>query len=280
MPEDAEKPKKKRGRPKGSTSKSRTKASREEEPQFETELGETESKKPKAEEPKVETKSEEPIEEIDVESTEEPEAEPEKPKKTTKPVVASGIAMTATEAAALAEAEEKAAAARLAAVRSAAETAAEEEYKAAVADAVEVETGESFTNKRGQETIFRREMGEPEFFLTMDDLVPVVPVLTPDEEAEVSRKVQIPTDQTPDYKPEHVLSPEYQGLSNYERGVNEQKQELEEKLRRLQSSSDSNEQEIAQIQQDLTTLDYLYENYYNGMNVFRTAKDGRDKVRK
>ena len=33
------------------------------------------------------------------------------------------------------------------------------------------------------------------------------------------RKVEIPHDQTPEYIPEHVLSPEYAGVSNYERGV-------------------------------------------------------------
>jgi len=70
--------------------------------------------------------------------------------------------LTADELAALAVAEEKAAATRIAAARSAADAAAEEEYKAAAADAVEAQAVESFSHKRGTEQIFRREMGEPE----------------------------------------------------------------------------------------------------------------------
>jgi len=33
------------------------------------------------------------------------------------------------------------------------------------------------------------------------------------------------------------------------------------------------------VEEDLKTLDYLYQNYYIGMNVFRTAKGGREKIR-
>jgi len=227
LPEGPKKPKKKRGRPKGSTKKPKkttAKASKAKEPQFGTELGETEPKKPKAEKPKVETKPEAPEEKPKV------EAKPEEPKKETKPVLAPKPA-------------------------------------------------ESYSDRYRLDRIFRREMEEPEFWIGKEGLVPSVPLLSQDEEKAISSQVQIPADQTPQYKPEYILSPEFGGLSNYERGVNAQKQELEEKLRRLQSSPDSTEQEITKIEEDLKTLDYLYDNFYSGMNVFRIAKGGRDKLR-
>src|SRR3972149_6059808 len=64
-----------------------------------------------------------------------------------------------------AETQTKAAAARLAAARLAAEAEAEKEYEAAAAQVVVADPGNSFTHNRGAEQIFRREMGEPEFWL-------------------------------------------------------------------------------------------------------------------
>ena len=228
MPEDPKKPKKKRGRPKGSTNKPKkttAKAPKAKEPQFGTELGETESKKPKAEKPKVETKPEAPKEEPKV------EAKPEEPKKETKPVLAPKPA-------------------------------------------------ESYSDRYRLDRIFRREMEEPEFWIGKKGLVPSVALLSQDEEKDISRQVQIPADQTPQYKPEYILSPEFGGLSNYERSVNDFKQELEKKLQYLKANPDSAEQQISKTEQDLKNLDNLYDNYYNGMNVFRIAKGGRDKLRK
>lgn len=188
--------------------------------------------------------------------------------------------LTADELAALAEAEEKTAAARVAAARSAAEAAAEEEYQAAAAEAVEEQAAESFTNKRGVEQIFRREMGEPEFFLHKEQRVPSRPVLTADQEIEISRRVEIPNDQTPQYNPQYILSPEYAGTSNYEIGLGSIREETEEKLSKLQNDPDASPQQLKKAEEDLKKLDYLYENFYQGMNVFRTAKDGRAKIQK
>ena len=96
----------------------------------------------------------------------------------------------------------------LTAAEAAAKAEAEKEYEAAKAAVkAALKAAESFTNKYRQERIFRREMGEPEFFHSKKDLVPPRPVLTEEEEEEISRKVEIPTDQTPPYKPEHILSP-------------------------------------------------------------------------
>ena len=141
------------------------------------------------------------------------------------------------------------------------------------------ESKDSFTNKRGAEQIFRREMGEPEFWLDKLGRAPKRPILSQDEEQEISKQVEIPTDQIPKYQPVHILSPEYNGTSNYEIGIKNQREEIQQRLARLQSDPISNEQEIKQAEEDLKTLDYLYENFYIGMNVFRTAKGGRAKLR-
>jgi colicin import membrane protein len=189
------------------------------------------------------------------------------------------LGLTAAEAAELAEAAAKAAAAKAAAAKAAAEVEAEKEYEAAAEEAVSAEAGQTFTNKRGQEQIFRREMGEPEFFRYKKDLVPTTPILTEDDIKEISKRVEIPTDQIPPYKPEHILSPELGGISNYEAGISDLREETEQKLERLRNDPDATIQEIQRAEEDLKTLDYLYQNYYIGMNVFRTAKGGRDKLR-
>lgn len=189
------------------------------------------------------------------------------------------VGLTAAEAAELAEATAKAAAAKAAAAKAAVEAEAEKEYEAAAGEAVSAEASQTFTNKRGQERIFRREMGEPEFFRYKKDLVPTTPILTEEDIREISKRVEIPTDQIPPYKPEHILSPELGGISNYEAGISDLREETEQKLERLRNDPDATLQEIQRIEEDLKTLDYLYQNYYVGMNVFRTAKGGRDKLR-
>lgn len=180
---------------------------------------------------------------------------------------------TAAEAAALAEAIAKRA-------KAVAEEVADKEYEAAKAAAVAaVQASEAFTNKRNQERIFRREMGEPEFFHTKADLVPTRPVLSEEEHEEISRMVEIPKDQTPPYKPEHILSPEFGGTSNYESGITQLVEEARQKLDRLKNSPDVTPLEISKAEQDLIYLDSLYQNFYYGMNVFRTAKGGRDRLK-
>ena len=187
--------------------------------------------------------------------------------------------LTASEVAAIAESEAKAAATRLEAAKAAVEEAAKKEHEAAAAEVVVSEPGDSFTNKRGVEQIFRREMGEPEFWLDKLGRAPKIPILSQDEEQEISRQVEIPRDQTPKYLPEHMLSPEFDGTSNYEIGIKNQSDEIQQRLLRLQGDPNSSEQEIKQAEEDLKTLDYLFENFYIGMNVFRTAKGGRAKLR-
>jgi colicin import membrane protein len=177
--------------------------------------------------------------------------------------------------------KEKSKAAASESVLTAAEVAviAESQAKAAATQVVVTDPGNSFTHNRGAEQIFRREMGEPEFWLDKLGRAPKRTILSQDEEQEISRLVEIPTDQIPSYKPEHILSPEYGGTSNYEIGIKTQKEETQQRLVRLRSDPNASAQEINRAEEDLKTLDYLYENYNIGMNVFRTAKGGRAKLR-
>lgn len=111
------------------------------------------------------------------------------------------------------------------------------------------------------------------------EVKPVTKSYTKEEIDEISKKVETPTDQTPIYTPKHILSPEFGGASNYEEGINRVRKETRAKLECMKNESDTNLQQIKQIEEELKILDNLYENYNLGMNVFRTAKGGRDKLR-
>ena len=111
------------------------------------------------------------------------------------------------------------------------------------------------------------------------DSGPVKPILTGDEMEEIARRVQDPKDQTPKYNPEHILSPEFSGTSNYESGIIDLMEKAKQKLARLLNDPESTQQEIELAKLDLTKLNYLYDNFHMGMNVFRTAKGGRDTLR-
>ena len=205
------------------------------------------------------------------------EAEDAKPEGGTLGQTTISDAVAASEAVAKAEASYQAAKEKLIATRAASEATWKADYEAAKAQVGEIDqAGQLFTNKRKQERIFRREMGEPEFFLMHEG--PVKPILTGDEIEEISRKAQIPKDQTPKYNPEHVLSPEFSGGTNYESGIQDLVEETKLKLERLLNDPEANLQEIELTKLELKKLDYLFENYNLGMNVFRTAKGGREKI--
>ena len=170
-------------------------------------------------------------------------------------------------------------AAKAATEKAAAEAAAQKEYEEAAKLVAAVKASSaSFTDKHSQERVFRREMGEPEFFLSKKELIPPRPILSDDEHEELSRKAEIPTDHTPKYQPEFILSPEFGGTSNYEFGLNELFEETRKKLNQLKNDPHAITDEIARTEQDLKYLDSLNENYSYGMNVFRTAKGGRSKI--
>jgi len=159
-----------------------------------------------------------------------------------------------------------------------AEAAAEEEYKAIAAEvkADAVKTP-SYTFKRQGEEIFRREMGEPEFWLEKEDRFPR-PILTAEQQESLTQKAETPQDQTPAYVPQNVLSPEFAGKSNYEQGIGEILEAAKLKLETLKNNPDATEKEIKDTEDEITYLESLHENYFIGMNVFRTAHGGRDKI--
>ena len=164
------------------------------------------------------------------------------------------------------------------AARSELEAAADDEYKAIAAEVKADTTKKSdFTFKRKGEEIFRREMGEPEFWLDKKDRFPR-PILTQDQQESITRVAETPQDQPPKHDPQHLLSPENNGVSNYENGVNSFLDELKIKLAKLKKDPESTEKEILTTENEITYLESIHENFYIGMNVFRTAKGGRDKI--
>ena len=216
----------------------------------------------------------------EVEPTSEVSASETVPKDIAKTaVVKAEAAAKATAAVIQAEAELEIALAKATSAKAVAEAAAEEEYKAIAAE-VKATTAKApeFTNQRKGEEIFRREMGEPEFFLAKKDRFPR-PILTSEEQDELTRKVEIPTDNTPKYIPQHVLSPEFGGMSNYESGVGKFLEETKQKLKKLKNDPNASKKDIIATQHELEYLESIYENYYIGMNVFRTAHGGRNKLR-
>ena len=196
-----------------------------------------------------------------------------------KSIKASKDAETAAKAAEKAEAAAEAAIAKAKELKEAAAKAAEEEFKA-IAEEVKSDApkGPDFTNKRKTEIIFRREMGEPEFFLDKEDRFPK-PILSEAEKDDITRKALNYEDTTPLYDPQNILDERYGGTSNYETGITVLGDELQAKLDRLKNDPEALTEDIEKVEQDLSYLDSLHENYYLGMNVFRTAKGGREKLR-
>ena len=224
-----------------------------------------------------EAEAEEAVAKAEYEAAKEEAAEP-KPADGTLRTTTISDAVATSEVAAKAEAAYEAAIEKVKAARAASEAAWKVEYEAIKAEAGEIRQAGQFSDRYKQDRIFRREMGEPEFFL-MDKEAPIKPILTGDEMEEIARRVQDPKDQTPKYNPEHILSPEFGGTSNYESGITDLMEKAKQKLARLLNDPEATRQEIELAKLDLTKLNYLYDNFHMGMNVFRTAKGGRDTLR-
>jgi len=223
-----------------------------------------------------EAEAEEAVAKAEYEAAKEEAAEA-KPADGTLRATTISDAVTASDAAAKAEVAYEAAIEKVKAARATSEAAWKAEYDAIKVEAVETKEAGQFSDKYKQDRIFRREMGEPEFFLM--DIGPVKSILTGDEIEEIARRVQDPKDQTPKYTPENVLSPEFGGTSNYESGITDLMEKAKQKLARLLNDPEATQQEIELAELDLTKLNYLYDNFHMGMNVFRTAKGGRDTLR-
>ena len=210
---------------------------------------------------------------------EKPEATQKSKKETgNKSVKASKSAADAIKAAEKAQATAEAAIAKAKELQEIAAKASEEEFKAIAEEVKEEPKGPDFSNKRKTEIIFRREMGEPEFFLDKEDRFPK-PIMSEDEKDDITRKALNYEDTTPVYDPQNILDERYGGTSNYETGITVLGDELQAKLDRLRNDPEALSDDIEKVEQDLRYLDSLHENYYLGMNVFRTAKGGRKKLR-
>jgi colicin import membrane protein len=194
-------------------------------------------------------------------------------------VDATSKADAAAKAAEKAEIAAQKAIAKAAAAKEKAESAAEAEYKA-IADEVKEDAvkGPNYTFKRQGEEIFRREMGEPEFWLDKKDRFPR-PILSAEEQESITQEAERFQDVTPNYVPEHVLSPEFGGVSNYEKAVDTFIEESKQILKKLKNDPEATNKQIKNAKNDITYLKSLHENFYIGMNVFRTAKGGRDKIK-
>ena len=116
-------------------------------------------------------------------------------------------AVTASEAAAKAEVAYETAMKKVKAARATSEAAWKKEYEAIKAEVVETKETGQFSNKRKQDRIFRREMGEPEFFLMDTGLVK--PILTGDEIEEIARK----STDTKRSKPQNTIQKMYSALN-------------------------------------------------------------------
>lgn len=75
------------------------------------------------------------------------------------------------------------------------------------------------------------------------------------------------------------VDPIFHGESNYEVGLETLLAETKEKVRKLQSDPNANEEILKEAAEQLQVLEGLWENYHIGMNVFRNAKGGRDGIR-
>ena len=75
------------------------------------------------------------------------------------------------------------------------------------------------------------------------------------------------------------LDPAYHGESNYEVGLEDLLAQTKEKLKKMQSDPTVTKEQLRLVEEDLQTLETLWENYHIGMNVFRNAKGGHDGLR-
>lgn len=180
---------------------------------------------------------------------------------------------------AAAKAEAEASAERLRAAEASAEASLEEEYRKVAETLKQEKPRDSFTDYRTGDIIFRRELGEPEFWLDKRERAPARLMLSDEEAREISRRVEVPTDQVPAYEPQYILSKEYGGMSNYEVGITSILGEAQEGLEALRRAGAA-DGEVRRAEAEVEKLGYLYQNYHLGMNVFRTAKGGRDRAKK
>lgn len=75
------------------------------------------------------------------------------------------------------------------------------------------------------------------------------------------------------------LDPAFHGESNYEVGLEDLLAQTKDKLKKMQSDPTITKEQLRLVEENLQTLETLWENYHIGMNVFRNAKGGHDGLR-
>ena len=104
--------------------------------------------------------------------------------------------------------------------------------------------------------------------------------LTEEQVIGIAIRVLRPNDQTPKYDPKNVFDSNFEGYSNYENSLHDLSQEKQKEFDDLVSNPKSSKYDQKIAKQELTAVNSLRENYFSSMDVFRTSKGGRDKLRK
>ena len=104
--------------------------------------------------------------------------------------------------------------------------------------------------------------------------------LTEEQVIGIAIRVLRPNDQTPKYDPKNVLDSKFEGYSNYENSLHDLSHEKQKEFDDLVSNPKSSKYDQKIAKQELTAVNSLRENYFSSMDVFRTSKGGRDKLRK
>lgn len=104
--------------------------------------------------------------------------------------------------------------------------------------------------------------------------------LTEEQIIGIAIRVSRPNDQTPKYDPKNVFDSNFEGYSTYENSLRDLSHEKKKELDELVSDSDASNYDKKIAQQEFNIINSLRENYFSSMDVFRTSKGGRNKLRK
>ena len=104
--------------------------------------------------------------------------------------------------------------------------------------------------------------------------------LTEEQVIGIAIRVLRPNDQTPKYDPKNVFDSNFEGYSTYENSLRDLSHEKKKELDELVSDSDASNYDKKIAQQEFNIINSLRENYFSSMDVFRTSKGGRNKLRK
>ena len=121
-------------------------------------------------------------------------------------------------------------------------------------------------------------MGEPEFWLDKKDRFPR-PILSAEEQESITREAERFQDVTPNMFLNMFLVQSLVVFQIMNAAVDAFLDESKQILEKLKNDPEATEKQIKNAKNDIIYLESLHENFYIGMNVFRTAKGGRDKIK-